>query len=74
MTYRKMRAGGPNLGGVLANIAIILDARAAGTLIDDRQIQGGYLKEREALKAIVKQIQEVHAGKTPRHYTIADNK
>lgn len=66
--------GCPNLGGVLANVAILLDARAVGNLIDDRQIQGGYLKEREALKAIIKNLQSVHAGKTPKHYTIADNK
>jgi len=66
--------GCPNLGGVLANIAILLDARASGTLIDDRQIPSGYLKEREMLKEIVKQLQVVHAGKDPRHYTIADAK
>jgi len=66
--------GCPNLGGVLANIAILLDARAVGTLIDDRQLPSGYLKEREALKEIVRKLQEVHAGKDPRHYTIADKR
>ncbi len=64
----------PNLGGVLANIAIILDSRAAGTLIDDRNIPGGYIKERAALQGIVASLQVLHAGKTPRHYTIADAK
>ncbi len=64
----------PNLGGVLANIAILLDARAAGTLIDDRQIRGGYLQEREALEKIVESLQILHAGKSPKHYSIADNK
>lgn len=62
--------GVPNLGGVLANVAIILEARAAGTLIDDRAAMSGYLKERDALKAIVGQLQVVHAGKTPKHYTL----
>ncbi len=64
----------PNLGGVLANIAILLDARAAGTLIDDRQIRGGYLQEREALEKIVESLQVLHTGKAPRHYSIEDNK
>lgn len=62
----------PNLGGVLANIAILIEARAAGTLIDDRKLGTGYLKEREALKAIVASLQVLHADKTPRHYTIQD--
>jgi hypothetical protein len=66
--------GVPNLGGVLANVAILLEARAAGTLIDDRLSMAGYLKERDTLKDIVKKLQEVHAGKNPRHYTIADKK
>ncbi len=66
--------GVPNLGGVLANIAIILEARAAGTLIDDRKMGNGYLKEREALKAIVAALQVLHADKAPYHYTIQDAK
>ncbi len=63
--------GVPNLGGVLANIAILLEARAAGMLIDDRLLMAGFLKERDALKDIVKSLNELHAGKDPRHYTIA---
>lgn len=62
--------GVPNLGGVLANIAIILEARAAGTLIDDRLRMDGYLKEIDALKEIVKSLNELHAGKNPKHYTL----
>lgn len=62
----------PNLGGVLANIAILLEARAAGTLIDDRKLGSGYLKEREALKEIVQKLNVRHADKAPRHYTLAD--
>ncbi len=64
----------PNLGGVLANIAILIEARAAGTLVDDRKLGNGYLKEREALMKIVESLQILHADKSPRHYTIADNK
>jgi hypothetical protein len=66
--------GVPNLGGVLANIAILLEARAAGTLVDDRKLGTGYLKERETLKAIVESLQVLHTGKNPRHYTIKDTK
>lgn len=66
--------GCPNLGGVLANIAILLDSRAVGMMIDDRQISGGYLKEREMLKEIVGKLQILHADKDPRHYTIKDSK
>lgn len=62
--------GVPNLGGVLANVAILLEARAAGMLIDDRLLMSGYLKERDTLKALMPRINEVHAGKTPKHYTI----
>lgn len=66
--------GVPNLGGVLANIAILLEARGNGTLIDDRKLGSAYLKEREALKDIVASLQKLHADKNPRHYTIADAK
>ncbi len=60
--------GQPHLGGVLACIAILLDARGAGTLIDDRIVGGGYLKEREALGKIIESLTEFHAGKDPKHY------
>ncbi len=66
--------GVPNLGGVLANIAIILEARAAGTLIDDRKLGSGYLKERDALKEIVASLQILHKYKEPKHYTLKDTK
>jgi hypothetical protein len=62
--------GVPHLGGVLANVAILVEARAAGMLIDDRLKMAGYLKERDALKALVPQIAAVHEGKNPKHYTV----
>jgi hypothetical protein len=61
--------GVPHLGAVLANIAILLCARAAGTLVDDRMLLDGFLKERDTLKGHVTKINEVHAGKNPKHYT-----
>jgi hypothetical protein len=66
--------GVPNLGGVLANVAILLEARAAGTLIDDRLKMDGYLKEIESLKEIVKSLNVLHEGKSPKHYTLEDSK
>lgn len=66
--------GVPHLAAVLANMAIILDARAAGTLIDDRPIQGGYLQELDMLTKIYQNLVKMHEGRNPRHYTQADNR
>lgn len=65
--------GMPHLGGALANIGILLEARSVGTLVDDRQISGGYTKELENLNKIAASLHEFHKDKNPRHYTIADN-
>lgn len=60
--------GVPNLAGVLANIAILLEARAAGMLIDDRLLMDGYLKERDTLADVVVALNKLHMGKEPKHY------
>jgi hypothetical protein len=39
-------------------------------LIDDRLRMAGYLKELDMLKAKVKALNELHAGKNPKHYTL----
>ena len=62
----------PHLGAALACIAIIIDSRAAGRLIDDRPLTGGYLELKKQLMPLVRELQQRHAGKTPRHYTIKD--
>jgi hypothetical protein len=63
-----------NLGAILANVAILLDARASGQLKDDRQFAGGFYREaKEALSAQITQLKEKHASKSPKHYTIQDN-
>lgn len=64
----------PHLGHALACIAIIIDAQAAGTLIDDRKIEGGLRNLMDFLTPLVPAIQAKYAGKSPRHYSIADNK
>ena len=65
-------SGIPHLGHALACLAIIVDAHAAGKLTDDRMVAGGYLASREALTAHVARLKALYAGKTPKHYTIAD--
>ncbi len=66
--------GSPHIGAILANCAIIVEARAVGTLVDDRPLTGGYLKEAEELTKHVARFQEMYKDRTPRHYTIKDNK
>ena len=68
-----MDSGVPHLGHALACLAIIVDSRAAGKLIDDRMYQGGYIKLAEELNALVPILTEKHKDKAPKHYTIQDN-
>jgi hypothetical protein len=69
---RDAESGLHELSHALACIAIILDAEANGTLIDDRAVPGGFLKAYDELTSHVTRIQAVHADKTPKHYTIKD--
>jgi hypothetical protein len=63
-----------HLAHALACLAIIVDARAADKLNDDRQIAGGYRKLVNELTPHVKRLKELHKDRTPpKHYTIADN-
>lgn len=67
-------SGVPHLGNALACIAILVDARAAGKLHDDRAFNGaGYRAMVDELTAVLAQLREQHADKNPRHYTIADS-
>jgi hypothetical protein len=66
-------SGLPHLSHALACLAILVDAGAAGKLVDDRQYRGdGYRKTVEALTPAVPRLKTKHVGKTPKHYTIAD--
>jgi hypothetical protein len=61
------------LAHALACIAILLDAEAAGTLIDDRNYPGGYAELTEALRPHVARLQALYADvKAPHHWTIQD--
>lgn len=65
-------SGLPHLAHALACLAILVDAEAAGKLNDDRQIKGGYRSYVNLLTPHVARLKTLHAGKTPKHYTIAD--
>lgn len=60
-------------GNIMACAAILLDARAAGRLIDDRPpkvIHRPTISEGEAL---MYKLREQYKDRAPRHYTIADS-
>lgn len=65
-------SGVPHLANALACLAILVDAQAAGKLVDDRQVPGGYRALVENLTPHIERLKALHADKNPRHYTIAD--
>lgn len=66
-------SGLPHLANALACLAIIVDAQAAGKLIDDRQFPGGYAELAVKLTPEVKRLKELYKDKNPKHYTIEDS-
>lgn len=66
-------SGVPHLGHILACVAILIDAKAAGKLNDDRAVRGGYQDLVAELTPMVAELKRRHADKNPRHYTIQDN-
>lgn len=66
-------SGLPHEAHILACFAIITDAKAAGTLIDDRDVQGGFIKLLADLTPHVARLTTLHADKQPKHFTIQDN-
>jgi hypothetical protein len=60
--------GVPHFGAILANVDVLLCARAAGTLIDDRALIKGYREEIDKLLPIVESLQKLHADKNPEHH------
>jgi hypothetical protein len=65
--------GVPHWGAIIANIDIILSAKAAGTLIDDRLRSDGQLEAIKELVPLVKSLQELHKDKNPKHYFLSKN-
>lgn len=64
--------GVPHLSAALACLAIIVDAGAAGKLIDDRNFPGGYKSLVEDLTGHVARLKELHKSRSPRHWTARD--
>lgn len=67
-------SGLPHESHVLACIAIVVDAKACGKFIDDRQYPGGFTKLLAEMTPHVKRLKVKHAAKNPHHYTIQDAK
>lgn len=67
-------SGLDHLFHAIACLTIILDAQAAGRLTDDRMVRGGHRAAIDRLTPHVARLKKLHAGRTPRHYTIADSK
>ena len=65
-------SGLPHLAHALACIAILVDAKAAGILNDDRNIAGGYLELLDEITPHVKRLKEKYKDFSPKHYTIKD--
>lgn len=55
--------GVPHLSSVLASLAILVDALAAETLIDDRPTAGGYRRMANQLAPHVARLRALHASK-----------
>lgn len=67
-------SGTPHLANALSCLGIIVDAQAAGKLIDDRKYNGsGYRKLVDSLTPHVKRLKDLFKEKNPKHYTIEDN-
>lgn len=65
-------SGLPHLGHALACLALLVDAEAAGKLVDDRQYPGGYRALVERMTQQVERLKDAHFDRQPRHFTIAD--
>lgn len=66
--------GTPHLANALACIGIILDAKHAGKLVDDRPPSLGHelAKLRAEFEPLMDRIRQQYADKAPKHYTIED--
>jgi hypothetical protein len=67
--------GTPHLANALACIAIIIDAKHMGTLIDDRPPSNAaeLARVRGTFEALMVRLREQYAHMSPHHYTIADD-
>mgnify|MGYP001569976814 CR=1 FL=1 len=66
-------SGLPHLAHALACLAIVVDAKAAGMLNDDRHVRGGTIEFLKELTPHVARLKALHKDRTPRHWTIRDS-
>lgn len=64
--------GTKHLGNIMACAAILLDAEAAGKIVDDRPPSVGLREAYAEVEATMAKLREQYADKAPRHYTIED--
>lgn len=64
--------GTHHLGNIMACAAILLDAKAAGKLTDDRPPSVGIRSTYKSLEELAARLHAQYADRHPRHYTIAD--
>lgn len=64
--------GTHHLGNVMACCAILLDARAAGKLTDDRPPSVSLRPAYKELETLIANLREQYADRDPRHFTIRD--
>lgn len=67
-------SGIPHLAHALACIAIIIDAKEANNLKDDRMYPANYEETLKHMTHYVKVLKERHKDKKPKHWTIEDKK
>lgn len=67
-------SGLPHLAHALACLVILIDAKEAGKLKDDRMFKGGYEELLKTATPLVKGMKEKYKDKKPYHWTIKDNK
>lgn len=65
-------SGLPHFSHMGATLDILVDAWANDVLTDDRAYANRYRAKLDELTPHVKRLKALHAGKTPKHYTIAD--
>lgn len=63
-------SGIDHLGKALACIAILIDAKYAGKLEDDRMVPGGTIEVIEKMTPIVKELKKRYGHLSPTHFTI----
>ena len=65
--------GVPHLAHALACVAILIEAKVKGNLVDDRMFASNYHALVEEMTKMVPHLKELHKDKDPKHYTIGDS-